>query len=214
MRSLLLALIVLVASPAAADPAAKKPVLDPLPFASGPLPGSPAIVIKTKPSTKHCGGTAFSATVKKSRSIAAPDRELAAVVVLGFPANLSSSTDAQRKASRKKFDAWFDAFGQASRAAADRYRDLIMDSTLPAAARVVAAARLMQASRWGAHVFARAPIPTDVAKLPEAVEVYCETMLEKAEPMAMFADEAAKKCRELVATLNPGAGWWDTTCAE
>jgi hypothetical protein len=198
-----------------APPPAKASVLDTLPFASGPLPGAPGLVIKTRPSTKHCGGTAISATVKKSRSISAPDPELAAVFVLAFPTKLDfdpKNAD-RRRASLKKFDAWFEAFTRASTAANEHYSAIVRDPARAPADRIAAAARVTLAARWAAHVIARAPIPAAVAKIPEAAEIYCDTLLDKGEPLSAFADDAARACRDLVTSTSAGDGWWTAVCA-
>lgn len=183
-------------------------------FTAGPLPGAPTIVIKAKPAKDYCGGVALSAKIKKSKKLSAPDKELAAVFALSFPTGLDfdPSHALASKNSTKKFDAWFKKFSDASQAAADRYSKVIGDSTAPLD-RVIGAARQAQVAQWSAHIIARGQVPKSVAKYPDAVDIYCDTLEDKAEPLLAFAIEAATRCRDLAASANVGAGWWDAVCA-
>jgi hypothetical protein len=213
-RSLLVAVVVLVAAPVAR--ADRHPsVLDSQPFAAGPLPGSPAIVIKTKGSDARCGGVLLTATVKKSKKASAPDKDLKLVFTAAYPTGLDfdPNNEAKRKKSMKRFDDWYTVLESATRNAAVRYKGILADHNKSAGDRIAASARMVQVSRWAAHVVARAEVPKNVRTTPEAKDIFCQTVAEKAEALEMFAVDAAVECRDLAATLKVGAGWWDDVCA-
>jgi len=205
--------LVVVAGVAAAD---RRPTaVDVMPFVAGTLPGSPAITIKVRPSAGFCGGTSVSAVIKKSRKVAAPDPQLAAVFALAFPKGLDFDPDheARRKASLVKFDKWFSAVQKTAVAARTVYAKQLADAALEPVDRVIAAARLVQVVRWAGQVIARAPVPSNVTRFPEVVDVYCQALAEKADQFEALAIDVATTCRTLSTTVNPGAGWWDDVCA-
>jgi hypothetical protein len=213
LRRVVVAASILVSAPALADHHVK--VRDLSPFAAGPLPGAPTIVIKTKAAKNYCGGVAVTATIKKSKKLQAADKELAAVFATRFPTGLDfdPSHEFARKESTKKFDAWYKKFDETTRAAGEHYRAIIVGAGVAPMDKVIAAARLVQVVRWSAQVIARAQIAKSVAKYPEAVDIYCDTLEDKAEPLEMFAQDAAQQCRDFAAEAKLDAGWWDEVCA-
>ena len=59
------------------------------------------------------------------------------------------------------------------------------------------------------------PVPTQEAPVSlfgEAVEVYCDTLAEKAEPLRVQAKEARTACAKLAADAKLGDGWWVPVC--
>jgi hypothetical protein len=207
-----LVVVLVVARSAYADHHVK--VTDLQPFASGPLPGAPTIVIKAKASKSYCGGVALSAKVKKSKKLSPADKELAAVFAISFPKGLDfdPSHELAQKESTKKFDAWYGKFKAASIAAGARYFAIMRDTNAAPLDKVVAAARIVQVSRWSSQVIARGQIAKSVAKYPEAIDIYCQALEDKAEPLEAGAQDEAEHCRRLAAAANV-EGWWDEVCA-
>lgn len=210
LRPALVVASLLVSTTALADHHIK--VTDLQLFASGPLPGAPTIVIKAKPAKTYCGGVALSAKIKKSKKLQPADKELAAVFALSFPTGLDfdPSHEFASTKSAKKFDAWYTKFNDATTDAAKHYGEVLSASSAPMD-RVIAAARVVQVVRWSAQVIARGQIAKHIAKYPEAVDIYCDTLEDKAEPLEAFAQDAVQQCRRLAADAKL-EGWWDQVC--
>ena len=121
-----------------------------------------------------------------------PDYE--AYLGRGFPANLDfdAKRPAQAKRSRARFDAWLADKDAAGRALALAYKKVIAIGEPTHA--VAAAARIGQVAQDASQALITAPIPTDLRRFPEAVELYCDVLGDKTEALDALTVDAFTTC--------------------
>lgn len=132
-----------------------------------------------------------------------------------FPAGLDFNPQnaAKAKKSLKRFEEWFTNKTKAGAAATKKFEELIFKVGEPANA-IAGAARIGQIQQNFSDALFTAEIPNDVRTGPfadEAVEIYCDTLMEKAEPLEAKSLEAFGAClRE-----STERGWfseWSKLC--
>jgi tetratricopeptide (TPR) repeat protein len=132
-----------------------------------------------------------------------------------FPANLDFNKENPGKAkkSMKRFEEWITNKSKSGEQARVKYEKLIFDIKDPANA-IAAAARIGQIQQNFSDALFTAEIPNDVRTgqfADEAVEVYCDTLMEKAEPLEAKSLEAFGACLKVSTDL----GWfseWSKLC--
>jgi hypothetical protein len=55
-------------------------------------------------------------------------------------------------------------------------------------------------------------MPPSLRKNPEAVDIFCDRMLEVAEPLRAQAKDARAACARAIADHAVPAGWWSDLC--
>ncbi|HEX5062975.1 MAG TPA: hypothetical protein VFV99_26555 [Kofleriaceae bacterium] len=180
----------------------------------GKVPGLPGFAIKRKVDKTYCGGIKIITT--RSKSVAKDDEPLAAVYKLEFPKGLSfdpdPKNDTKRKASLKKVD---ELITQLTLVGGDarKFYEQKFTSDNALATKAVAAARLAQVYQRLASTLARAEIPLDVRTgdfVHDKIEAFCDSLLDKAEPIAALAEQAATACAEKAKSVDEG--WWNEVC--
>jgi TolA-binding protein len=132
-----------------------------------------------------------------------------------FPANLdfNKKNPTKAKKSLQRFTEWFTNKTKTGEAARTKYEKLIFTIKDPAHA-IAAAARVGQISQNFSDALFTAAIPEDVRTGPyadDAVEIYCDTLTEKAEPLEAKSLEAFGACLGVSTEL----GWfseWSKLC--
>jgi len=132
-----------------------------------------------------------------------------------FPANLdfNKGNAGKAKNSMKRFEEWIKNKSKSGEQARVKYEKLIFDIKDPANA-IAAAARIGQIQQNFSDALFTAEIPKDVRTgqfADEAVEVYCDTLMEKAEPLEAKSLEAFGACLKVSTDL----GWfseWSKLC--
>lgn len=132
-----------------------------------------------------------------------------------FPANLDFSQENPSKAKKslKRFEEWIANKAKSGEAARKKYEVLIFEIK-DAANAIAGAARIGQIQQNFSDALFTAEIPNDVrtgAYADEAVEVYCDTLMEKAEPLEAKSLEAFGACLKVSTDL----GWfseWSKLC--
>ncbi len=132
-----------------------------------------------------------------------------------FPAALDFSQENPGKAkkSMKRFEEWITNKSKAGETARKKFENLIFDVKDPANA-IAAAARIGQIQQNFSDALFTAEIPNDVRTgqfADEAVEIYCDTLMEKAEPLEAKSLEAFGACLKVSTDL----GWfseWSKLC--
>jgi TolA-binding protein len=115
-------------------------------------------------------------------------------VGLAFPTNLNfdPKNESVRKKSLKRFDEWYAKKDGNSKDLATRYRGA-MSVGDPSFA-IAAAARIGQVAQNASDALFTAEIPSNIRAYEEAVEVYCDTLMDKAEPLEAFTVDAFTTC--------------------
>jgi len=159
------------------------------------------------------GGARYYYGVAK---LAEADVEFEKYLDLKFPANLNFDPAPEHKAIRekslKRFNEWFDQKTKSSLAAAGKYAKVL--EIKDAANSIAAAARLGQVTQEFSDALFTAAIPNDVRTgefADEKVEAYCDTLTEKAEPLAARSLELFGVCLSKSTEL----GWfsdWSKLC--
>ena len=132
-----------------------------------------------------------------------------------FPANLDFNKENPSKAKKslKRFEEWIANKAKTGEAARKKYEVLIFD-VKDAANAIAGAARIGQIQQNFSDALFTAQIPNDVRTgqfADEAVEVYCDTLMEKAEPLEAKSLEAFGACLKVSTDL----GWfseWSKLC--
>jgi tetratricopeptide (TPR) repeat protein len=111
-----------------------------------------------------------------------------------FPANLDfdARRPAQAKRSRARFDAWLADKDAAGKALAVAYKEVIAIGEPTHA--VAAAARIGQVAQDASQALTTAPIPTELRRFPEAVELYCDVLGDKTEALDALTVDAFTAC--------------------
>lgn len=148
--------------------------------------------------------------------MAEADVEFEKYIDLKFPQNLNFDPAPEHKAikekSLKRFTEWFDQKTKASVSASQKYAKVL--EVKDAANSIAAAARLGQITQDFSDALFTAPIPNDVRTgefADEKVEAYCDTLTEKAEPLAARSLELFSACLGKSTEL----GWfsdWSKLC--
>ena len=224
MRSLIVLLLIASATSVAADPnvtvdpnsdlVAPPPRAAPAP---GPVPGMPSLTVTVKKDATRCGGHAILVTAKRGKPAPA-DADFIAAMTIDSPRGLDFDRDHEAASARstKRFNDFIEDSTRKMGTARDRYTKAFADAGTNAAAQVVAAARITQLDRRFADVLTSIEIPVNVRAsgfAEEAGNEFCNAMAERAQPLDARADQDAQKCRELAASGQVGAGWWDAVCA-
>jgi len=111
-----------------------------------------------------------------------------------FPANLNfdPKNESIRKKSLKRFDDWYAKKDSTSKDLATRYKAVM--AVGDASFAIAAAARIGQVAQNASDALFTAEIPTNIRAYEEAVEVYCDTLMDKAEPLEGFTIDAFTAC--------------------
>jgi tetratricopeptide (TPR) repeat protein len=115
-------------------------------------------------------------------------------VNLAFPANLNfdPKNEAIKKKSMKRFDDWYAKKSSTSADLSTRYKAVI--GVGDASFAIAAAARIGQVAQNASDALFTAEIPENIRKYEEAAEVYCDTLMDKAEPLEAFTIDAFTTC--------------------
>jgi tetratricopeptide (TPR) repeat protein len=132
-----------------------------------------------------------------------------------FPANLdfNQKNKAKAKKSLERFEEWFKNKTKTGDAARKKYEALVFNVKEPANA-IAGAARVGQLAQNFSDALFTAEIPNDVRTGPyadEAVEVYCDTLMGKAEPLEARSLDAFGACLK----ASTDYGWfseWSKLC--
>jgi len=177
---------------------------------AGPIAGMAGFSIERSADATRCGGLAVRIVRDASVAVAPDDQPLADLLSTQYPLGLDFG-DATRQQSLRAFDSWFrDAKmrGDAARAA---YAPKL-EAPDPGM-RVVAAARVVQVTRYFAGLLIRAEIPIDMRSSEysdDKRDAFCDALAEAAKPLLASADETATKCAKVAEGLP--AGWWSAVC--
>lgn len=126
---------------------------------------------------------------------------------INFPANLNfdPAKKAEAEKSLKRFDAWFKEKESTGAKASAVYSKLIFEIKEPQNA-IAAAARIGQLSQNFSDALYTAEIPENIRKYEEAVDIYCETLEAKAEPLENTSLDAFSACLK----TSTDFGWFST----
>ncbi|KAB2911035.1 MAG: hypothetical protein F9K40_01495 [Kofleriaceae bacterium] len=124
--------------------------------------------------------------------------------------NFDPAKKAEAEKSLKRFDSWFKEKEKLGGAAAGQYSKLIFDIKEPQNA-IAGAARIGQVSQNFSDALYTAEIPENIRKYEEAVDIYCETLEAKAEPLENTSLDAFSACLK----TSTDFGWfssWSKLC--
>jgi hypothetical protein len=177
--------------------------------ADGAVPGLDAFAIAHVADPTVCGGSSLQVHRNKRAKVPKEAEPFADLLELEPPRGLDfdAHDDAKQADAMARFDAWYQEMTQLATTAATHYRERM---TGDARAAVAAAARIAQVARFSAARIARFEIPVNVRELPEAVEVFCDVLAEKAAPLLAYAADAETACGKHLAAA--GKGWWTAVC--
>jgi TolA-binding protein len=113
-----------------------------------------------------------------------------------FPANLNfdPKNESVAKKSMKRFDEWYVKKQADSTGLAERYTGV--QKIGDAAFAISGAARIGQVAQNASDALFTAEIPENIRKYEEAAEVYCDTLMDKAEPLEAFTVQYFTACLE------------------
>ncbi len=124
--------------------------------------------------------------------------------------NFDPAKKAEAEKSLKRFDAWFKEKETVGGKAAGQYGKLIFEIKEPQNA-IAGAARIGQVSQNFSDALYTAEIPENIRKYEEAVDIYCETLEAKAEPLEATSLDAFSACLK----TSTDFGWfssWSRLC--
>ena len=127
--------------------------------------------------------------------------------------NFGDGTDATKAAaakSLKRFEDWFKEKEKLAAKASLEYQDLVFKIKEPANA-IAGAARFGQISQNFSDALFTAEIPTNIRQYEEAVDVYCDALTEKAEPLEAASLQGFGACLK----ASTDFGWfssWSKLC--
>jgi hypothetical protein len=174
-----------------------------------PVPGTVGLTMKEVPIRNSCSKTFVQ--VKKVK----PGDDPALIAVLTHPRitglDMDPEKKARTKASLEKFNHWFQTLTTKLETANAAQQKLFAEATTPAA-KAEAAARMSFVLDQSAHLIEAAEIPVNIRKMPEAAEVYCDTLFEKTEPLRAKAKEAREACAKVITDSKLTDGWFLAVC--
>ena len=179
-----------------------------------PLPGFTGLVYRDL--TLRDGCVKQTRVVRKLRT----GDDAALVTLLTYPRltglDFSPDDSARRTASLRRFEAWFRGLVDQGRKVTERQLVFARDPGRTAAARVEAVARLIVVQEQMVALIQGIDVPATLRKSAygaEAVDAFCDKMLEQAEPLAARVTELRGLCQKLIADEQVGTGWWTPVCA-
>lgn len=124
--------------------------------------------------------------------------------------NFDPEKKAEAEKSLKRFDAWMKEKGALGAKASQQYQDLINKTKDPSNA-IAAAARFGQISQNFSDALFTAEVPVNIRPYEEAVDIYCDTLTEKADPLEQAALNGFGACLK----ASTDFGWfssWSKLC--
>jgi len=136
-------------------------------------------------------------------------------LTIKFPEGLNfgdgtDKTKAEAAKSLKRFEAWFAEKQKLAAKASGEYQDLVFKIKEPANA-IAGAARFGQISQNFSDALFTAEIPSNIRAYEEAVDVYCDALTEKAEPLEAASLQGFGACLK----ASTDFGWfssWSKLC--
>jgi hypothetical protein len=130
---------------------------------------------------------------------------------LKFPENLNfdPKNEALKKKSEKRFNDWYAAKEKDSKELGAKYFAVI--GTKDAANAIAAAARIGQVAQNASDALFTAEIPANLRPYEEAVELYCDTLMERTEALEDLTVNAFTTCLD----KSTSFGWfseWSRLC--
>jgi hypothetical protein len=175
------------------------------------MPGSVGLTQKEVPLRNAC--TKTFAQIKKVKRGDDP----AYVAALTYPRITGLDFDPAKKgrseASRKKFDAWFQKLMKTTEAATKVQRKVFDDTAATPAAKIEAAARMSILLDQMALIIESSEVPRNIRSTQETVDIYCDTLAEKTEPLRAQAKEARAVCAKAASDAKLGDAWWVSVCS-
>ncbi|MEZ4399400.1 MAG: tetratricopeptide repeat protein [Kofleriaceae bacterium] len=124
--------------------------------------------------------------------------------------NFDPAKKAEAAKSLKRFEEWFKEKQKLAGKASGQYQDLVFKVKEPSNA-IAAAARFGQISQNFSDALFTAEIPSNIRAYDEAVDVYCDTLTEKAEPLEAASLQGFGACLK----ASTDFGWfssWSKLC--
>lgn len=195
----LAAVLLAVAATASARPA--KPT---------PVPGAVGLVQREVPLRNAC--TPTFTEIKQTKRGDDP----ALVAALTFPRitglDMDPANERRSKASLQKFNTWLTDLTKTMEKATKAQRAIISDPSSPPQAKVEAAARVAILLDHMARVLESAEVPRNLRAMPEAVDIFCDTLAEKTEALHAQANDARAACTRLATEAKLAPGWHTAVC--
>jgi hypothetical protein len=176
-----------------------------------PLPGTVGLVQKEDALRNACVPT-FRVIKKVKRG-----DDAALVAALTYPRigglDFDPARPARQKASLKKFEQWYQGLDRRFRDARTVQEKLVTADGATGQAKVEGVARVVLLTEQAAMLVDAVEIPASVRKQPEAADVFCDMLHERAEPLRASAEEARVACRRMIGDASLPLGWWSEVCA-
>lgn len=176
---------------------------------AGPMAGLDAYARKVSSDAAHCGGRAVT-VAPTGKPVKPDDKAFAALLDLQPPRGLDFS-DAHKKASLERFNAWVSDVQRLGGAASDVYTKRL--STDSGAAKLADSARVAQVTFQVVSTLARLEIPSDVRTgefTKDKIDAFCSKLQEVSAPLLDKAEVAVRQCAD--AAKSGPAGWWNAVC--
>ena len=121
---------------------------------------------------------------------------------------------AKSKASTKRFQDWMDRLTKLYATARKVQEAHRLNAATTPEAKVEAVARMVILLQQAHLLMQTVEIPVSIRKQPDAVTVFCDQILEVAEPLEAQVKEARGACARFITDGKVGAGWWTPVCAD
>jgi hypothetical protein len=116
------------------------------------------------------------------------------------------------QASMRKFETWLKNLHTEFDAARKVQEQVVFADGTTAQAKVEAVARMAILLDQAVMLIESPAMPASLRKTPEAVDIFCDRMLEVAEPIRAQAKDARAACARTIADHAVPAGWWSDIC--
>lgn len=176
---------------------------------AGPVAGFDAYARKVSSDATHCGGRAVT-VAPTGKPVKPDDKAFAALLDLQPPRGLDF-TDAHKKQSLERFNAWVSDVKRLGGAASDVYANRLPNDS--AVAKLADSARIAQIMFQVTSTLARLEIPQDARTgefVKDKIDAFCNQIQAVSAPLLERAELAVRTCAD--AAKSAPAGWWTAVC--
>lgn len=175
-----------------------------------PLAGSVGLVQKETAVRNACVGS--FRTIKKVKRGDDPAFVAAMTYPRAKPLDIDPANQVRARASLKRFETWFKGLEKQFTTARKVQETVGFAPGATPQAKVEAAARISILIDQAAMLLEAVEMPAHIRKDAEGRDVFCDTMLERAEPLRKHAAEARGACARAIAESSLAPGWWTEVC--
>lgn len=178
--------------------------------AARPVPGTVGMTVREVPIRNAC-----TATFHEYKKVKRGDDPLLVAALTHpriFKLDFDPAHEARAKASAKRFETWFKQLEEKLTAVNAAQEKVFTDAAATPEAKAGAAARIHMVMDQGALLLDTIEIPAHIRKMPEAKDVFCDTLAEKADLIRLKGEEARAACAKVIVDASLAPAWFTPVC--